>query len=77
MPQHVPTVRKDDVTEPLSPAERARRYRRRNGIRPRAIYDDPLSRARRRLRTGDKMADLEPEEAEAIRAYNRDRKKTR
>ena len=64
------------MTEPLSNAERARRHRRRNGIKARALSTDPLDVARRKLRAGAKMADLEPHEAEAIRAYHRDRKKT-
>lgn len=55
-----------------TPAERARDYRRRNGIQPRQLSDDPVARAKRRLRRGDKMADLDPIEADALRAYRRE-----
>lgn len=65
------------MSEALTPAERARRYRRRHGIKARALSTDPLDRARRRLRAGAKMADLDDEEAEAIRAYQREQARAR
>jgi hypothetical protein len=62
---------------PLTPAERARLYRRRQGIEPRVLSDAPLARARRRLRRGAKVADLDPAEAEALRAYQREQARKR
>lgn len=56
-----------------TPAERARAYRRRKGIEPRSLSDDPVARAKRRLRRGATIAELDPLEADALRAYNRKR----
>lgn len=56
----------------LTPAERARLYRaRQRGGPPRTLSDDPLARAKRRMRKGAKVADLDPAEAEALRTYHR------
>lgn len=55
-----------------TPAERSREWRRRQGIGPRELSDDPVARAKRRLRRGAKIDDLDPLEADALRAYNRD-----
>lgn len=60
-----------------TPAERARDYRRRHGIEPRALSDDPVARAKRRIRRGAKMADLDPIEADALRRYQANRARAR
>lgn len=60
-----------------TPAERARAYRRRKGIEPRKLSDDPVARAKRRIRRGATIDDLDPLEAEALRAYNRERARAR
>lgn len=61
------------MTEPLSGAERARRLRdRRRGGPPRTVSDDPLARARRKLRRGFTVDQLDPAEADALRRYKRD-----
>lgn len=60
-----------------TPAERARAYRRRKGIEPRKLSDDPVARAKRRIRRGATIEDLDPLEAEALRAYNRERARAR
>lgn len=67
------------MTEPLSAAERARRYRarKRAASKPRPLSDDPVARAKRRLRRGATMADLDPLEADALRAYNAERARAR
>jgi hypothetical protein len=60
----------------LTPAERARLYReRQRGGPPRKLSDDPLARAKRRMRKGAKVADLDP--AEALRAYQREQARKR
>jgi hypothetical protein len=63
----------------LSDAERARRYRarKRDGTKPRPLSDDPVARAKRRLRRGARMADLDPIEADALRAYNAEKARER
>jgi hypothetical protein len=62
----------------LTPAERARLYRQRQRGGPaRTLSDDPLARAKRRLRRGAKVADLDPAEAEALRAYQREQARKR
>ena len=62
----------------LTPAERARLYReRQRGGPARRLSDDPLSRAKRRLRRGAKVSDLDPAEAEALRAYHREQARKR
>lgn len=58
-------------------AERAAAYRRRRGITPRTLSDAPLDRARRKLRKGARVADLDPAEAEAHRTYQADRARAR
>jgi hypothetical protein len=66
------------MTAPLTPAERARLYReRKRGGPPRPLSDDPLARAKRRMRKGAKVADLDPAEAEALRAYQREQARKR
>lgn len=60
-----------------TPAQRAAAYRRRLGIQPRTLSDAPLDRARRRLRRGARVADLDPAEAEAWRAYQAERARAR
>ena len=60
-----------------TPAERARAYRRRKGIEPRKLSDDPVARAKRRIRRGATIDDLDPLEADALRAYNRERARAR
>ena len=63
------------MTAPLTDAERARLYReRRRGGPPRTLSDDPYARAKRRIRRGARVADLDPAEAEALRRYHRERK---
>ena len=53
-------------------AERARRYRaRRRGHEYDGPSEEPYARAKRRLRRGDRVADLADDEREALRAYNR------
>lgn len=60
------------MTERLSDAERARRYRaRRRGGPPRTVSDDAYARAKRKINRGAKIADLDPAEREALRDYNR------
>lgn len=58
-----------------SDAERAAAYRRRRGIQPRTLSDTPLARARRKMRKGARIADLDPAEAEALRIYQTERKR--
>jgi hypothetical protein len=61
-----------------TPAERARDYRaRQRGGPARRLSDDPLARAKRRMRKGAKVADLDPAEAEALRAYQREQARKR
>ncbi len=63
------------MTAPLTDAERARLYReRRRGGPPRTLSDDTYARAKRKIRRGARVADLDPAEAEALRAYHRERK---
>lgn len=63
------------MTAPLTDAERARAYReRRRGGPPRTLSDDPYARAKRKIRRGARVADLDAAEAEALRAYQRERK---
>lgn len=52
-----------------TPAERARDWRRRNGIEPRAVSDHPGLAARRKQRAGLRLT---LDETEALRAYNRE-----
>jgi len=58
-------------------AERARAYRARRGAQPRTLSDAPLDRARRRLRKGATVAELDPIERDAYRAYHADRARAR
>lgn len=61
-----------------TPAERARAYRERQRGKPaRTLSDDPLARAKRRLRRGHKIAELDPAEADALRAYHREQARKR
>lgn len=60
-----------------TPAERARAYRRRQGVKPRRLSDDPVARAKRRIRRGATIADLDPLEADALRTYNAERARAR
>lgn len=59
-------------------AERARRYRDRKRGGP---YEGPsnaaLARAKRRLRLGARMHELDPDEQDAIRSYNREAQRRR
>lgn len=52
-----------------TPAERSREYRRRQGIRARAVSTDPGLVARRKKRRGEPLT---ADEAEALRQYQRD-----
>ena len=66
------------MTSPLTPAQRAATYRtRRRKGPPRTISDTPLNRARRKIRGGARIGDLDPAEADALRTYQRDRKANR
>lgn len=59
-------------------AERARRFReRQRGGPPRQLSDDPLARARRRLRQGWRVEDMDPAERDALRAYNAEKARQR
>lgn len=61
-----------------TPAERARAYReRQRGAPARTISDDALARARRKMNRGAKVADLDPAEADALRAYQREQARKR
>jgi hypothetical protein len=66
------------MSSALTPAERARLYReRKRGGPARTLSDDPLARAKRRMRKGAKVADLDPAEREAVRAYQREQARKR
>lgn len=58
-------------------AERAKRYRDRRRGHEHAMSDDPRARAKRKMRRGAKIGDLDPEEQEAVRAYNREYQRAR
>jgi hypothetical protein len=61
-----------------TPAERAREARdRKRGGPPRTISDTPLDRARRKLRNGSTIAQLDPAERDAYRAYNTEQARAR
>lgn len=61
-----------------TPAERAREARdRRRGGPPRTISDAPVDRARRKLRNGYTVADLDPAERDAYRAYTAEQARRR
>ena len=59
-------------------AARARRFReRQRGGPPRTLSDDPLARARRRLRQGWRVEDMDPAERDALRSYNAEKARQR
>lgn len=61
-----------------TPAERARARRDRlRGGPPRTLDDSPLARARRKLANGYRVADLDPAERDAYRAFNTARQRAR
>lgn len=61
-----------------TPAERARAARdRRRGAPPRTISDAPVDRARRKLRAGYSIEQLDPAERDAYRAYNTEQARRR
>jgi hypothetical protein len=61
-----------------TPAERARAHRDKlRGAPPRQLSDTPLARARRKLTNGYRVADLDPAEADAYRAYQTERQRQR
>jgi hypothetical protein len=61
-----------------TPAERAREHRDRlRGGPPRTLDDSPLARARRKMRRGARVADLDPAEQAALRAYHAEQARAR
>lgn len=62
----------------MTAADRSRAYRdRQRGGPARTLSDDAYARAKRRIRKGAKIADLDPAEAAALRAYHAERQRAR